>query len=158
MIDIIPKKKRDKIAMRKLLMIPSILLISNCFAEEITQKSQLEASRGKELQNLLLKIENLNREEELLENRLKMLLGKLDKSQKPKKKKVKKVLTSKKHINNSDIIEIKVQEGDTLKELAKYFYGDASKATYIYSKDKSIKIRNNKTLTPGTILILPGIN
>jgi len=144
--------------MRKLLIIPSILLISNCFAEEITQKSPLEASRGKELQNLLLKIENLNREEEILENRLKMLLGKLDKSQKPKKLKIKKRLTSKIDINNSDIIELKVQEGDTLKALAKYFYGDASKAIYIYSKDKSIKIRPNRTLTPGMILILPGID
>jgi len=159
--------------MRKLLIIPSILLISNCFAEEVKEHNTVkesttkEASKpvsssdNKELKKLLLKIENLNREEELLEKKLKRLLGKLDKNKVSKKKKVlkkRKRVSSKKQINNSDIIELQVREGDTLQALAKYFYGDESKFIYIYSKDKSLKIKKNRILTPGIILILPGIN
>ena len=53
-------------------------------------------------------------------------------------------------------VVIQVQNGDSLSELAKKYYGDATKYKIIYEANKD-KIGNRNTIYPGTTLVIPKI-
>lgn len=55
---------------------------------------------------------------------------------------------------SSDIVEYKIQEGDTLDKIARKFYGAGSKWTLIFEANKDV-IKSPEKIWPGMVLKIP---